>query len=153
MDPSVYCHRKGAGLPPSAAAFLVSPLRPYGMASRLPWFSAASGFGTFVPRTLKTAQGRASFAPDQGPSSALFETSQISSFGPRVRFGFRSFALPVPCSLFPVPFFQDQALDRLVSSSSIRYRTSTDDLSTLSSSRGLTRLKQWQFSSLGGLHA
>ena len=35
-------------------------------------------------------------------------------------------------------FFQDQALDRLVSSSSIRYRTSTDDLSTLSSSRGLT---------------
>ena len=32
----------------------------------------------------------------------------------------------------------DQALDRLVSSSSIRYRTSTDDLSTLSSSRGLT---------------
>ena len=32
----------------------------------------------------------------------------------------------------------DQALDRLVSPSSIRYRTSTDDLSTLSSSRGLT---------------
>ena len=34
--------------------------------------------------------------------------------------------------------FLDQALDRLVSSSSIRCRTSTDDLSTLSSSRGLT---------------
>ena len=32
----------------------------------------------------------------------------------------------------------DQALDRLVSSSSIRYRTSTDDLSTSSSLRGLT---------------
>ena len=32
----------------------------------------------------------------------------------------------------------DQALDRLVSTSSIRYRTSTADLSTLSSSRGLT---------------
>ena len=47
----------------------------------------------------------------------------------------------------------DQALDRLVSSSSIRYRTSTDDLSTLSSSRGLTCSKQWQFSSPGGLHA
>ena len=43
-----------------------------------------------------------------------------------------------PCSLLPDPSFQDQALDRLVSSSSIRYRTSTDDLSTLSSSRGLT---------------
>ena len=47
----------------------------------------------------------------------------------------------------------DQALDRLVSSSSIRYRTFTDDLSTLSSSRGLTCLKQWQFYSPGGLHA
>ena len=59
-------------------------------------------------------------------------------------------ALPVPCSLFP---FLDQALDRLVSSSSIRYRTFTDDLSTLSSSRGLTCSKQWQFYSPGGLHA
>jgi len=35
----------------------------------------------------------------------------------------------------------------------MRYRTSTDDLSTLSSSRGLTCFIQWQFSSLGGLHA
>ena len=35
---------------------------------------------------------------------------------------------------------QDQALDLLVSPSSMRYRTSTDDLSTLSSSRGLTCL-------------
>ena len=34
----------------------------------------------------------------------------------------------------------DQALDRLVSSSSTRCRASTDDLSTLSSSRGLTCL-------------
>ena len=41
-------------------------------------------------------------------------------------------------SLFP--YSLDQALDLLVSSSSIRYRTSTDDLSTLSSSRGLTSL-------------
>ena len=39
-----------------------------------------------------------------------------------------------------VPFlFSDQALDLLVSSSSIRCRTSTDDLSTSSSLRGLTR--------------
>ena len=35
--------------------------------------------------------------------------------------------------------FQDQALDRLVSPSCMCYHTSTDDLSTLSSSRGLTR--------------
>ena len=44
--------------------------------------------------------------------------------------------LPTPYSLLPA--LQDQALDRLVSSSSIHYCTSTDDLSTLSSSRGLT---------------
>ena len=56
--------------------------------------------------------------------------SQISVSGLSLRFrsGFS-------CSLFPVPFslFLDQALDRLVSSSSIPYGTSTDDLSTLSS--------------------
>ena len=43
-------------------------------------------------------------------------------------------------SVFTNHWLLDQALDRLVSSSSIRYRTSTDDLSTLSSSRGLTCL-------------
>ena len=60
----------------------------------------------------------------------------------------------IPSSLFPFPnSFLDQALDLLVSSSSIRYRTSTDDLSTLSSSRGLTCFIQWQFYSPGGLHA
>ena len=37
--------------------------------------------------------------------------------------------------------FLDQALDLLVSSSSIRYRTFTDDLSTSSSLRGLTSLR------------
>ena len=47
-------------------------------------------------------------------------------------------ALPNPCSLIPNPSFQDQALDRLVSSSCTHYCASTDDLSTLSSSRGLT---------------
>ena len=47
-------------------------------------------------------------------------------------------ASPVPCSLLPSPSLQDQALDLLVSPSSIHYCTSTDDLSTLSSSRGLT---------------
>ena len=56
-------------------------------------------------------------------------------------------------SLLHKPSGLDQALDRLVSSSSIRYRTFTDDLSTLSSSRGLTCFKQWQFYSPGGLHA
>ena len=47
----------------------------------------------------------------------------------------------------------DQALDRLVSPSSTPHSASTDDLSTSSSLRGLTCLKQWQSSSSGGLHA
>ena len=50
---------------------------------------------------------------------------------------------PLASSLRSAFLFQiilpDQALDRLVSPSSIHYCTSTDDLSTLSSSRGLTR--------------
>ena len=37
--------------------------------------------------------------------------------------------------------FLDQALDRLVSSTCIRYRTSSDDLSTSSSLRGLTNFR------------
>ena len=49
--------------------------------------------------------------------------------------------------------FSDQALDRLVSPSSTPHSASTDDLSTSSSLRGLTCLKQWQSSSSGGLHA
>ena len=56
----------------------------------------------------------------------------------------------------PLPRFlslPDQALDRLVSPSSTRYRASTGDLSTSSSLRGLTCFKQWQSSSSGGLHA
>ena len=47
--------------------------------------------------------------------------------------------LPLLASIFFSQIvFPDQALDRLVSPSSIHYCTSTDDLSTLSSSRGLT---------------
>ena len=48
------------------------------------------------------------------------------------------FVLLLPTHYSLLPALQDQALDRLVSSSSIHYCTSTDDLSTLSSSRGLT---------------
>ena len=64
----------------------------------------------------------------------------VSGLGLRSCLTLSHSAFPIPWSLFPNPSFQDQALDRLVSSSSIRYRTSTDDLSTLSSSRGLTCL-------------
>ena len=89
------------------------------------------------PRTLKTAQVRFRLrSPDHGAlryslrhslsfaqpsvlSSALSSVSLLASL---------SFQIILP----------DQALDRLVSPSSIHYCTSTDDLSTLSSSRGLT---------------
>ena len=50
-----------------------------------------------------------------------------------------SFALAFASALQTI-WLLDQALDLLVSSSSIRYRTFTDDLSTSSSLRGLTSL-------------
>ena len=112
-------------------------------ASRLPSCSPLSGFPflaftiAWMPLSLshpphpQNRTGRSSASSDQDAASLL-----------------RNFAL---ASLKSV--LSDQALDRLVSSSSIRYRTSTDDLSTLSSSRGLTCLLQWQFFSPGGLHA
>ena len=116
---------------------------------------AELGFSCCRPRSRRPSQfpphpqnrtGRFRFAPsDQDFAPLLALTffafcSQIIFYGPRFRSQIQvsAFASPVPCSLFPVPFFQDQALDRLVSPSSIHYCTSTDDLSTLSSSRGLT---------------
>ena len=139
----------GQGPNPFAAAFLPPSDRPY---NGLPTSSERLRFGL---RTLKTAQVGFTSAvrPRQLPFTLTFSHKLSSRFRdsfPAPRFALAS---PVPCSLIPVPSFQDQALDRLVSSSSIRYSTSTDDLSTLSSSRGLTCFKQWQFYSLGGLHA
>ena len=99
-----------------------------------------------------------SLRPDQERFVSLFNYSASSCWFsqthwlrvPVSAFGYRSacpqaFRLatrfPFPFCLLPFPFPLDQALDLLVSSSSIRYRTSTDDLSTLSSSRGLTSLR------------
>ena len=98
-------------------------------ASRLPAFFSASAFAF---RTLKTAQARdqVSIRPRLLPS--LFETSLCRT--PSMA----SLRCPPFQASFTNHWLLDQALDRLVSSSSIRYRTSTDDLSTLSSSRGLT---------------
>ena len=66
----------------------------------------------------------------RGSVLSLCFDSSASPFG---------FASSLHSYLSTLHSLQDQALDRLVSPSSIRYRTSTDDLSTLSSSRGLTR--------------
>ena len=113
------------------------------------------------PRTLKTAQVRFRSAPsDQDFPSLLASTFPLRLPCPLLTgpSGFASLSnksslpvpgsvpssqVPLPLLLFTVhaslfPSLQDQALDRLVSSSSIHCCTSTDDLSTLSSSRGLT---------------
>ena len=110
-------------------------------------------------RTFKTAQD------SQVASHALAPLSSGSACAsPSVRFALARFAsrsqfktlpslflrflcLPVlhRSSDFPAPqllhWLSDQALGRLVSPSSTRYRASTDDLSTWSSPRGLTRFR------------
>ena len=110
-------------------------------------------------RTLKTAQVgvlRPSDLDRLPPPStfsltSLLLRSSVSRFDPSAS---SPRLTSSPLSTLQTPLsFQDQALDRLVSPSSIHCCTSTDDLSTLSSSRGLTCSWQWQFSSLGGLHA
>ena len=91
-------------------------------------------------RTLKTAQVGFLVAPDQGAPfipDILFLTNLLRASLSGLWFRF-ALAFPIPYSLIPIPSFQDQALDRLVSPSCMCYHTSTDDLSTLSSSRGLT---------------
>ena len=92
------------------------------------------------PRTFKTAQVRV----DQ----QTFTLLRLSLAFPRAP------SASADSSLAPArSSSSDQALDRLVSPSSTPHSASTDDLSTSSSLRGLTCLKQWQSSSSGGLHA
>ena len=91
------------------------------------------------PRTFKTAQVRV----DQ----QTFTLLRLSLAFPRAPSASAAFTLA------PARSSSDQALDRLVSPSSTPHSASTDDLSTSSSLRGLTCLKQWQSSSSGGLHA
>ena len=92
-----------------------------------------------LPRTFKTAQVRV----DQ----QTFTLLRLSLAFPRAPSASAAFTLA------PARSSSDQALDRLVSPSSTPHSASTDDLSTSSSLRGLTCLKQWQSSSSGGLHA
>ena len=124
---------------------------------------------SFAPCTLKTAQVFES--RDFSPASArLCATNALARFrvlhvsmpserSHRLRVAF-AFALCSASALLSLRFgsaftllrlcllpaciissFSDQALDRLVSSSCIRCRTSTDDLSTSSSLRGLTHFQ------------
>ena len=90
------------------------------------------GFSRSPFRTLKTAQVRFRFSPPDHGFLPLLASTFLAP--PSVSFSSASgFASSFKSSSL------DQALDRLVSPSSIHYCTSTDDLSTLSSSRGLTR--------------
>ena len=96
------------------------------------------------------------------PSPRTFKTAQVR-VDPQT---FTHLCLPARPSRSPLPPLSrpplpsllklassDQALDRLVSTSSTPHSASTADLSTSSSLRGLTCFKQWQSSSSGGLHA
>ena len=152
MDPSGYCHRKLAVQAPFAAALsgtvgsakqrppdCLLPERP----------SSGSALRILSACALSHPQnrtGRSSF-PRLTKTASVAPLTFSLTFPWRLAFGslrcFRPLRLPSsPLSNLQSPLFsQDQALDRLVSSSSIRCRTSTDDLSTLSSSRGLTCLR------------
>ena len=120
--------------PGALSRFLSAPLR-----SSLPLRVPSARFAP-PPRTFKTAQVRV----DQ----QTFTLLRLSLAFPRA---------PSACAAFTLAparsSSSDQALDRLVSPSSTPHSASTDDLSTSSSLRGLTCLKQWQSSSSGGLHA
>ena len=74
-----------ANLDAIAAAFLAMSVRPsYGLPTAFRHFGVRNRF-----RTLKTAQGRASLAPDQGALSALPETP------------LPPYRLPLPNQFFP----------------------------------------------------
>ena len=132
-------------LDPVAAAFLVSTLRPSNglPTSSLGLLLAAPGFAPSKPHRPEFPSPsdqdfdfHSSHILSQTISSVSLQISLSVPFPPLSLWFV--LLLPTPYSLLPT--LQDQALDRLVSPSSIRYRTSTDDLSTLSSSRGLTCL-------------
>ena len=100
-------------------------------------------FGRFALLPSQAAWLRSLFLAPSKPHRFAF-TSLRLTMAP-FRYSLRHSSLPLPLPLRPLPaslsfliIFSDQALDRLVSPSSIHYCTSTDDLSTLSSSRGLT---------------
>ena len=141
---------------PSTLSRFSSVPPPHSLRSRFAPASASLPLRLPFPRTLKTAQVRFRFPPsdqDFAPLLALTFLASLSALASSLAYSKSSFfglrfrsqvssalsmlLIPIPYSL--IPYFQDQALDRLVSPSSIHYCTSTDDLSTLSSSRGLTR--------------
>ena len=162
MDPSGYCHRKygvvkvlarSASFHALALLFSsASALASLALCSCFSFPSASLAFPSHPQNrtgslSLCSVRPRLPFATrfdiprfafcSRFQPRLLQITSTVPGFVPRSRILLSLLLFPVHSSLFP--YFQDQALDRLVSPSSIHYCTSTDDLSTLSSSRGLTR--------------
>ena len=147
--PSGYCHRKyGVVKVLARSAYFhalallsrsASALASLALCSCFSFPSASLAFPSH-PQNRTGSLSLSSVRP-RLPFATRFDILQIistvSGFVPRSRILLSLLLFPVHSSLFP--YFQDQALDRLVSPSSIHYCTSTDDLSTLSSSRGLTR--------------
>ena len=147
MDPSGYCHRKPnrvwiLSLPPFC--YHQSAFRPPdSLASCASSFALRSRSALSAPSKLHRTYSRfAPCPPDQGSHVAslfcinLFSILRSLSLA---RFYLLASACLLPlASLHSFLWLLDQALDRLVSSSSTRCRAYTDDLSTLSSSRGLT---------------
>ena len=126
-------------LPP----FLLPSVRQYNcLPTALFQYRPLSGFCTGCPDTscLSHPQNRTGWRLRPARPRRPFPPSTLSHKPSRSDLFFRLSELLNSSLLTPnSSLFQDQALDRLVSPSSTRYRASTDDLSTLSSSRGLTR--------------
>ena len=102
-------------------------------------FRSASGF-----RFLRSALHSLASAPSK-PHRIDLESSSVP-----LRFSAPAFALASSLSAFQQCLALDQALDRLVSASYICYHTSTADLSTSSSLRGLTYLRSGSLLLQGG---
>ena len=142
MVPSGYCHRKLFGYFPLCSLQRFNALRAF--ASRAPSKLHRTR------RPLRFPSLRFSQVPLALRLSVRFALARFASrsqFKTLPSLFLSSLCLPVlhRSSDFPAPqlfhWLSDQALGRLVSPSSTRYRASTDDLSTWSSPRGLTRFR------------
>ena len=160
MDPSGYCHRKPNGvwilllprtLSPSVRQYNCLPTSWNGFRLQLkalthrvsapskPHRLDSLARPTKTPHVILDIPGRQLWRPC---GRLRFRFSQILSSRMDCLCFVSSASFPwlpsTPLSTLHSQLFQDQALDRLVSPSCMCYHTSTDDLSTLSSSRGLT---------------
>ena len=127
MDPSGYCHRKLFVLFIRSGTFSAPSL--------LAHLQNCTGPGLHSARFRLTSlrfRFRFSLSPLRSRSLLRFPSRNSRHF---------SFADPQSSLPLSPSWLSDQALGRLVSPSFTRYRASTDDLSTWSSPRGLTRFR------------